>query len=260
MTEAVTLLQQVRYVNATCAKQLCCLTRFLDINKIIRAAYGSQVEYQELALNAITHWKRWNEQVKQGTTLPPELTTKDVLFINNGSLTMTSDESLPQFEKDTMENMSKAGLAKTQVLLTNPSDVRHATANGFGFAVNPFYRTNNFGVLDIQGGFVYADKACWFALHKAKTLGVQVILGGAKGTFSNFLGNATSRITGVRTADDVSHSAELVIMACGGWTPSLVTQLDNVCETTAGSICIFQLPTDSTLWDRFAPKNFPTWT
>jgi sarcosine oxidase / L-pipecolate oxidase len=173
---------------------------------------------------------------------------------------MTSDDSLPQFEKDTIKNMTKVGLVKTQVILANRSDVDQAKAKGFGFAVNPFNRKNNYGLLDIQGGFVYADKACRFALHKADSLGVQVILGGTKGTFSHFLEDAKSNITGVQTADGVSHSAELTIMACGGWTPPLVPQLDNLCETTAGSVCIFQLPPGSTLWDRFAPENFPTWT
>ncbi|KAF4997117.1 hypothetical protein FDECE_12161 [Fusarium decemcellulare] len=231
-----------------------------DINKIIRAAYGSQVEYQTLALDAISHWKRWNDEIRNEETSPPRFSTKDVLFVNNGNLTMTSDDSLPQFEKDTIDNMTKVGLAATQFVLSNPTDVSRAYADGFGFAVNPFNRTNNSGVLDTQGGFVYADKACRFALHKAQSLGVQVILGGSKGTFSAFLHDNDSRISGVRTADGVSHSAELTIMACGGWTPSLVTQLDNLCETTGGSVCVFQLPAGSPLWGRFSPERFPTWT
>ncbi|KAF9887175.1 hypothetical protein FE257_010429 [Aspergillus nanangensis] len=218
------------------------------INKIIRAAYGSQVEYQELATDAIASWESWNEEIKSGKTLPPALL---------GSPPKTDCSSTT---RDTIANMTKVGLRETQVVWNNPDDVDRATKQGFGFAVNPFNRKNNFGVLDTQGGFVYADRACCFALHQAKALGVNLILGGMKGTFSNFLGEANSHITGVRTADGVSHCAELMIMACGGWTPTLVPQLDNVCETTAGGVCIFQLPPDSTLWDRFAPENFPTWT
>ncbi|KPM37044.1 hypothetical protein AK830_g9523 [Neonectria ditissima] len=231
-----------------------------DINKIIRAAYGSQTEYQDLAVDAISHWKTWNEEINTGKILPPSFSTKDVLFVNNGNLTMTSDDSLPQFEKDTIQNMTKAGLARTQAVLTTPSDVDRVSSDGFAFAVNPFNRKNNFGVLDTQGGFVYADKACRFALYKAETLGIQMMFGDVKGQFSSFLSNSDSRITGVRTADGVAHSAELTIMACGGWTPSLVPELDSLCETTAGSVCIFQLPPNPNLWDRFAPENFPTWT
>lgn len=173
---------------------------------------------------------------------------------------MFSDSSLPEFETRTMENMAKAGLESSQIVLTNPIDVGRAKTNGFGFAVDPFKRKDNYGILDIQGGFVYADKACRFALHKAETLGVQFIFGPERGLFSGFLLDGESHIKGVRTADGEFHSAELTIMACGGWTPSLVTQLDHLCETTAGSVCIFQLPPGSALWDRFAPENFPTWT
>ncbi|KAL4898972.1 hypothetical protein BDW74DRAFT_171818 [Aspergillus multicolor] len=231
-----------------------------DTNKIIRAAYGSQVEYQTLALEAIVEWKKWNKELKAEATIPSRLSSEDVLFVNNGNLTLSSHETLPNFEQETIKNMAKAGLEATQVVLNNPDHVSRATDKGYGFAVNPFNRKRNYGLLDIQGGFVYADKACHFALHKAQQLGVQFVLGGSQGTFARFLHDESSRIVGVETADGVSHAAELTIMACGGWTPSLVPQLDNLCETTAGSVCIFQLPLGSPLWDRLAPENFPTWT
>lgn len=232
----------------------------IDINKILRSAYGTQVYYQDLALDAMTHWRKWDKELSSGKTLPPGFTTRDSLVVNNGYLAMNSDPGLPQFEQDSIQNMTKAGLGRKQIVLTNPADVARAEADGFGYAVNPFNRKNNHGMLDTHGGFVYSDKACRFALHKAETLGVQVILGGAKGTFSKFLGDSDSHITGVQTADGVSHPAELTIMACGGWTPSLVPQLDNLCETTAGSVCVFQLSPGSALWHRLAPENFPTWT
>ncbi|KAL4757676.1 FAD dependent oxidoreductase [Aspergillus foveolatus] len=231
-----------------------------DNTKIIRAAYGSQIEYQNLALDAISRWREWNNEIKSGKTGPPGFTAKDVLFVNNGNLTLTSSETLPEFEKQTIKSMTEVGLANTQIVLMNSSDVERATANGFGFAINPLNRKKNFGLLDTQGGFVYADKACRFALQKAKSLGVRFILGGTKGTLSKLLYDATSRVIGVQTTDGESHLAELTIMSCGGWTPSLVPQLDGLCETTAGSVCMFQLTRNSSQWDRFAPERFPTWT
>ncbi|KAJ5179207.1 hypothetical protein N7492_002417 [Penicillium capsulatum] len=231
-----------------------------DINKIIRTAYGSEVWYQNLALDAVTQWKKWNDEIKTGKTVPPGFSTKDALFVNNGTLTLTSDTALPQFEKDTIRNMTSAGFGSTQIDLRNPDDVARAKSQGFEFALNAFNVKDRLALLDTHAGFVYADKACRFALHKAQILGVQVILGGSRGTFSSFLENEDCCITGVRTADGVSHTAELTIMACGGWTPSLVTQLDNLCETTAGSVATFQLPPSKALWDRFAPENFPTWS
>jgi sarcosine oxidase/L-pipecolate oxidase len=231
-----------------------------DINKIIRAAYGSQFEYQSLALDAIAKWRKWNEELKTGRTVPPGFTTSDALFINNSTVTMTTGSEMDQFEKDTIRNMDRVGLRETQVNLHNPQDVERARAKGFGFAVDAFSTRNISSVLDTQSGFAYADRACHFALYKAQKLGVKAILGGPKGTFSNFLENADAKIIGVKTADGVSHRADLTIMACGGWTPSLLTQLDNLCETTAGSVAMFQLPPDKALWDKFAPENFPTWS
>lgn len=245
-------------------KRLACLVYAykvcIDINKIIRAAYGTEVWYQELALDAITKWKQWNDEIKTGKTTPPGFSANDEIFVNNGTLTISSDPSLTQFDKDTIKNMSNVGLASTQIDASSPSDVARAKANGFGFALDAFKLKGNSALLDTQSGFAYANKACRFALHKAETLGVKVVFGESQGKFSSFLEDAASRITGVRTADGVVHPAELTVMACGGWTPSLVTQLDNLCETAAGSVAIFQLPPDKALWDRFAPENFPTWS
>lgn len=231
----------------------------IDINKIIRAAYGTEIWYQELALDAITKWKDWNEEIKTGKTVPPGFSTSDMLFVNNGTLMMSSDPSLSQFERDTLQSMTKVGLEHTQIDASKPHHVDRAKTNGFGFALDAFNLNKKSALLDMQAGFAYANRACRFALHKAESLGVRFVFGQSKGKFLSFLENFDSQITGVRTADGVAHPAELTIMACGGWTPSLVTQLDNLCETTAGSVAIFQLPPDKALWERFAPENFPTW-
>lgn len=234
------------------------------MNKIMRAGYGSQIEYQNLALDSISHFQRWNEEIESGQTLPPGFTKADIIYYNNGNLTVNDKEDLTQFDVDTVKNMAAVGLGETQVILTNPDHVKRAEAEGFGFAVNPFHRKpeENHGVLDTWGGMVYADRACRFALYKAEVLGVNLVLGGAGGTFSRFLHaeNDANKVVGVQTEDGVSHRAALTIMACGGWTPSLFPALDGLCETASGSVSIFQLPPGNrALWDRFAPENFPTW-
>ncbi|KAF5640180.1 sarcosine oxidase [Fusarium sp. NRRL 25303] len=231
-----------------------------DINKIIRAAYGKETWYQNLALDAITKWNKWNDELKAGKITPPGLSSSDKLFVNNGVLTITSESSLSHFDIDTIENMTKVGLEHTQIDLSKTNDVRRAKAQGFEFAISALDLKDNSALLDTQSGFAYADKACRYALHKAQALGVNFVLGESQGKFSSFVESPDSQITGVRTADGVVHVAKLTIMACGGWTPSLVTQLDNLCETTAGSVALFQLPPDKALWDRFAPENFPTWS
>ncbi|GJN81673.1 hypothetical protein PLIIFM63780_005208 [Purpureocillium lilacinum] len=232
-----------------------------DINKIIRSAYGAQFQYQELARDAMTKWKKWNDEVKTGKTVPAGFSADDALFINNGCLTMTSGSEMDQFERETIQNMERVGLRDTQLNLNDPSDVARARDSGFGFVVDAFNIKNKSALLDTRSGFVYADKACHFALHKVQKLGVELVLGGSRGTFAGLLQDAGSTTKGVLTADGKAHKAELTIMACGGWTPSLLTQLDNLCETTSGSVTMFKLPPNNkALWDRFAPENFPTWS
>ena len=60
-------------------------------------------------------------------------------------------------------------------------------------------------------------------------------------------------------ADGVEHTAALTIVAGGGWTPTLVPELDGLCETTGGSVPFYQIPRQSPLWDRFSSKNSPSY-
>lgn len=231
-----------------------------DLNKIIRAAYGPQFEYQTLALDAITKWREWNDEISSGQALPPGFSSKDKLFVNNGCVTLTTGLELDSFEAETAKNMARVGLQQSQVNLHNPQHVQQARSKGFGFAVDAFDIRQASATLDVLSGFAYADKACSFALHKAEKLGVRFVLGPSEGLFQTLLESVDGRVSGVRTADGISHPAELTVMACGGWTPTLLPELDHLCETTAGSVAMFQLPPDQALWDKFAPENFPTWS
>src|SRR6266536_2111935 len=210
------------------------------------------------------YWKAWNTEVANSVDPPPGLTRDDVIYVNNGNLQITNKSTIPIFEQLSVQNMAAAGFGHTQIVVNNPVDVARAAKAGFGFAVDPFGRKAKgrpyLGLLDTAGGFVYADKACRFALHKARSLGVRFVLGGAAGTFQSFTYSSADSIIGVRTADGLEHQASLTIVACGGWSPTIVPELDGLCETTAGSVCMYQIPRKSPLWNRFAPHNFPTWT
>ena len=230
-----------------------------DINKFIRAAYGPQVEYQRLSCKAIDQWNLWNDEIRSGVDLPAGMTPDDTLFARTGNLWMSDSPEISTFDVATIANMKAAGRDGTQMILTNPEDVARAKAQGFGHAVNPFSRRENHGILDMSAGIVYADKACRFALHKAVALGVKTVFGSMSGKFEGFL-ETEGIIRGISTVDGKQHPAALTIMACGGWTPALVPQLDGLCETTAGSVALFQVPRSSDLWDRLGPEKFPAWT
>ncbi|KAM6534365.1 hypothetical protein FALCPG4_004006 [Fusarium falciforme] len=237
-------------------------TNFLvDLNKIIRSAYGSPTEYQELSFKAIGSWTSWNEEWAAGHDMPSDMSPKHQIFHNIGAISLNEGSVLPPFERATIEAMAKQGRASTQLATTNKSDLYKATQRGFN--MDPFSgRANDsvvVGVLDSSGGYVVADKACRFVLHKARKFGARFILSPVTGAFESFIKGPRGEVLGIRTKDGKRHNAKLTIMACGPWTPSLVPQLDGLAEATAGSVVVFQIPKNSELFYPFAPGNFAVW-
>ncbi|TPX09912.1 uncharacterized protein E0L32_008934 [Thyridium curvatum] len=236
-----------------------------DINKIVRAAYGGQTIYQELSFEGIEGWKAWNDELASGRVVPPGMSSAETIFYPHGNLVMTDTEELLPFERDTIANMERSGNKDTQLIA---GDARHeeiARQKGLAFAMDPFRRRargqRHTALLDSTGGTVLADKACRFALCKARSLGVKFVFGPAAGAFLslNRTPGSINRILGITTQDGKVHTAAFTIIACGCWTPTLLPQLDGLCEATAGSVVIFKIPKSSPLYDRLDPENFPSW-
>lgn len=191
------------------------------------------------------------------------MTDKDRIYVNCGSYHLGNDDGggPNPFERSSIENITKAGLGHTQYVLTEPDEAARANADGFGHGVDPFNLASDgkyTGYFDAVGGFVYADKACRYALHLAQSLGVKFILDESAGRFEGFH-EQNGTVAGIVTADGKVHAAALTILALGGWTPSLLPEMDGLCETTAGSIATLQIPRDSPLVQRFSPDRFPVW-
>lgn len=198
------------------------------------------------------------------------MTPQERIYVNCGNYRFNdeqADTGLNPFEKASVENIARAGLGHTQYLFAErEEDVDRAQRDGFGHAIDPFHLASasegakkHTGYLDAIGGFVYADKACRYALHLAGKLGVKFVLDRVAGQFEGFREEGP-RVTGIRTADGKTHTAALTILACGGWTPSLLPEMDGLCETTAGSVAMVQIPESSPLRDRFSAENFPVFS
>lgn len=169
----------------------------------------------------------------------------------------TDKPDLTEFEKASAQASNTPG-EPPQVLITNsPDDIKAAEERGLEHAMNPFAK-DVVGILDTTGGVISADKACLLALSKAKAAGAKFVLGPKIGVFSSFV-RKDDKVTGIKTADDTTHDAEIVIMACGGWTPSLLPAMDGLCETTAGSVLLYKIPEGSPLRERFSAAKFPAW-
>ncbi|KAI1469043.1 FAD dependent oxidoreductase [Daldinia caldariorum] len=238
-----------------------------DLNKIIRFSYGSEIEYQRLATEAAGLWEEWNREIAAtpADELPERLREGDrKLWWNAGMLRMSSEDDFGDFEVATLENMEREGIRESQFKADDEADIARAKERGWAHKLDPCRRQERFGshkaVLDSTAGFVYAYKSCAWAQHLAKRAGVKMILDPLRGKVVDIATKDDRPV--VVTADGLEIAADLVVVAGGGWTPSLVPEVQGLLETTAGSVANIQIPKDqSDLWSRFGPEIQPviTW-
>ncbi|KAJ8130492.1 hypothetical protein O1611_g3140 [Lasiodiplodia mahajangana] len=242
-----------------------------DINKIIRFSYGSEIEYQRLASQAAEIWEEWNQEIAslaeaKEEELPGVLRSGERKIWNKcGFLRMGAGSEFGDVEVQTLKNMEKEGIRDTQFKSDDDADVERAVYSGWAHKLDVCERQKRFGVhkavLDSSAGFAVAYKACAWAQYLARKAGVEFILHPIKGKVLD-IDTATAHRPIVRTADQMVHEADLVVVAGGGWTAGLLPEADGLIETTAGSVVTIQLPKDRLdLWDRFSPEKFPviTW-
>ncbi|KAK3628570.1 hypothetical protein LTR56_018513 [Elasticomyces elasticus] len=234
-----------------------------DENKILRASYGDRKLYQDLAFTAMPEWRRWNETLASTPSdeLPSDLTQHTRLWDNCGYVRL-SDRGLEDSEKETQKHFP-AEVKYTQYRVSDEQRRADATRDGIPASkIDPFGRLDRAlptdGVLDMTAGYVLASRACSFALHLCQKAGVKTYFGADHAL--RRLVQHDGRVLGIESADGNKHIADLVIVACGGWTPSLVSQAEQLLETTSGSVLSIRLPEDRPdLWDKYSPEKFPVW-
>ncbi|OTA56649.1 FAD dependent oxidoreductase [Hypoxylon sp. EC38] len=234
-----------------------------DLNKIIRFSYGDEIEYQRLATEAARMWEGWNCEIAEAPAdeLPERLRNGDrKLWWNAGLLRMSSEAELGDFEIATLENMEREGIRELQFRTDDDAEIARAKERGWAHKLDPCRRQERFGthkaVLDSTAGFVYAYKSCAWAQHLARKAGVKFVLDPVRGKVVDITNKGDHPV--VHTADGIEHSADLVVVAGGGWTPSLIPEVQGLLETTAGSVANIQIPKNRLdLWEKFVPENQP---
>jgi sarcosine oxidase/L-pipecolate oxidase len=192
-----------------------------DLNKVMRMSYGEDLMYQRLAFQAADIWREWNKDLSRtpAAELPKGLVPEDRLFENCGFLRLSADDTLSQHETTTLANLTKEGMRDTQYVIGHEEDEKRArnsvARHDLKFdALKRKQRGQNLaGVFDSTAGFVRASKACVWAMHLARKCGVKFVLGD-KGRMSSLIKQEdSSKIVGIKTADGVSHLADLVVIA-----------------------------------------------
>ncbi|KAL7421329.1 hypothetical protein Q5752_004214 [Cryptotrichosporon argae] len=264
-----------------------------DVNKIYRCSYGDEVEYQDLAFSGRPIWEAWNADIAAAGPgeLPKGVTNETVLFVPCGFMRLSTGPQLSDYDAACLAYLERAGVRADNHVLSDAGDMarlaaREARAGGnWARKLAPFraYRAGTLdGFVDVSAGLTYADKACAWARHLCEKAGVKFVLGPQVGNFDGLVtaGEGEGRkVTALRTADGKEHKADVVVVAAGGWTPSVVPEVAGLLETTAGSVTTIQLPADrKDLWDKvsrgrawdstvqdveglrqYSPDNFPAW-
>ncbi|KAK0205686.1 FAD dependent oxidoreductase [Armillaria fumosa] len=258
----VTVLDYQPYEENGYAPSKGCDAPSADVNKVFRCWYGKETEYQHLAFAAREEWFQWNRDIAAtpAEDLPPSLTPNTELLYLSGVLRLPSTESSPlsKFDLDSLETLTPEQRSRAHIL-SEGGDLGGESRRVR--AVN----WNGDGLLDLNGGFTRADKACAYAKYLAGKAGVKFILGPEKGKVVEIIKeykDGEKKATGVKTKDGVIHSGDLIIVATGGWTPSLLPETADRLETTAGSVMLYQFPPkeqEPELWSKYSPENFLVW-
>jgi glycine/D-amino acid oxidase-like deaminating enzyme len=199
-----------------------------DISKAVRAAYGADEEYTELAERSIKLWREWNREF--GTQLYHEV---GVMFVRRREL------KPGDFEHESFKTLKRRG-HKIERMNAAQAWKRFPTWNP------ELFRD---GVLEFEAGYAESGRVVATLIGRAKSLGVEPYEGGR---FSR-LDEDDHRVKGIVLDDGHRIRSDIVVMAAGAWTPYLLPFAKKFFRTTGQPV--FHLkPRQPEL---FASEHFP---
>lgn len=230
-----------------------------DMNKIFRSSYGDKTHYQKMSLASRDIFLEWNRMIAE-----EGFEGGEPVYINSGNVHLTDQHELPDFERETLENMPDGTID-----INDPRATEKALKKGLSEdSVDPFLCKSRGiklqGILDTTGGTMVADKMCRWVLHLcART-------GGSR--FKSHLGTevqellveynqstGSKKCVGIKTKDGNCHFSKLVICLMGAWIAQYVPEAGEKVEATGGTVAFVKI-TDPKLLKRFDQNNFPSWT
>jgi len=168
-----------------------------DISKAVRAAYGADEAYTELAERCIPLWRKWNEEF--GVELYHEI----------GFLFLRQRRMQPgEFEYESFKVLERRGHKVEHI---NSQKLRKQ----FPALNADLYQD---GFLDRQSGYVESGRVVAALIERAKSLGVELI----EAVKFTALDESNDRVKGIVVEDRELIAADAVVMATGAWTPYLL--------------------------------------
>jgi glycine/D-amino acid oxidase-like deaminating enzyme len=199
-----------------------------DISKAVRAAYGADEEYTELAERSIKLWRDWNKEF--GVELYHDV---GVMFVRQrqmkpGDFEYESYKMLKQ-RGHKIERMNSAQLWK-RFPAWNPELFRD-------------------GVLELEAGYAESERVVAKLIERARSLGIELR---ERLTFS-YLDEAAAHMRGIVLRDGQRIRSDFVLMTIGAWTPYLLPFTRKFFRATGQPV--FHLKPFNR--DLFVPERFP---
>ena len=201
-----------------------------DFNRVVRADYGADDFFIELASLAIERWQDWNR------------TFGEPLYHEAGFLLLARAEMAPgTYEGDCFDRLRARGFALERM----DAEERRARFPAWSAEAYPD------GYFNPRAGWAEADHVLGALIGQAIESGCELR------EFAPVarLTEADDRITGVETEDGERVEADLVIVAVGPWTSFLLPELGDVMWPSCQPIVYFR-PDDPSL---YAPPRFAPW-
>jgi glycine/D-amino acid oxidase-like deaminating enzyme len=201
-----------------------------DITKVIRMDYGADALYTQLMEEAFPGWDAWNRDWPKP------------LYHQTGFVIMAREPMRPgMFEYDSYTLLTQRG---------HPLERLDSAALRKRF---PAWNAEPYvdGYYNPRAGWAASGKVVAHLIQLAKDEGVTLCEGKQ---FARLLENG-SRIRGIMTTDGERHPADIVLVAAGAWTPTLLPHLSDVLWATGQPVLHFR-PADPA---PFQPPRFAVW-
>jgi glycine/D-amino acid oxidase-like deaminating enzyme len=201
-----------------------------DISKVVRMDYGADELYTAMCEPALAGWNDWNTR------------WKSPLYHEDGFLLLTSGAMEPGgFEYESFGVLQRRGHAPERI---SAGDLP---------ARFPAWQADKYrdGYFNARAGWVESGKALARLAAEAAARGVELEQGVA---FEGLL-ETDSGVNGIRRTDGARLRADLVLVAAGAWTPTLLPHLAGVMWATGQPVVHFTVERAA---DWQAPR-FPVW-
>lgn len=199
-----------------------------DISKAVRAAYGADEDYTELAERSIKLWRKWNEEF--GVEL----------YHQTGVMFVRCREMKPgDFEYESFKMLQRRG---RKVERMNSAQLWKRFP-----AWNPELFQDGF--LEIEAGYAESGRVVAALVERAQAVGVQL----RQSSRFSHLSEGDGRANGIVLDNGERIAGDRVVMTVGAWTPYLLPFTKKFFRASGQPVFHLKPPQP----DLFAPGRFP---